>query len=197
MTLNTLFIFTKPNRMGMSKTRLAREIGRAEAQRLNAMMTARVMKVADDPRWQAGLMVTPDSALVSREPLWPDALPRISQGNGDLGARMTRAFDLAPPGNVLLIGTDMPELSKALIWQAIRLLRRHDAVFGPADDGGFWLFGAKKRTGSKAPFDNCRWSTEHALADVKRNLGAAHIGYLPSMIDLDDAAALKAWRAKG
>lgn len=194
--MNSLFIFTKPNRMGVSKTRLAREIGFAEAQRINAMSTARVMRNAADPRWQTALMVAPDSALETRQPLWPNTLARISQGEGDLGARMSRAFDLAPLGNVLMIGTDMPDLSRALIGQAIRLLRSRDAVFGPADDGGFWLFGQKKRSRSKPPFQNVRWSSPHALADVVRNLGPARIGYLPEMIDFDDADALRTWRRR-
>lgn len=191
--MNSVFIFAKPNRMGVSKTRLAREIGVSEARRVNAMMTSRVMRASIDPRWQTAIMAAPDDALYTRQPLWSATLPRLSQGDGDLGDRMRRAFDLAPLGNVIMVGTDMPDLSPGLIWKAIRLLQRHDAVLGPADDGGFWLFGQTKRVNTTPPFTGVRWSTEHAMSDVVSNLGQARIGYLPVLTDIDDASALKAW----
>ncbi len=192
--LNTVFIFTKPNRMGKAKTRLARDVGYSEARRLNHWMTSRAIRAATDPRWQTALMVTPDAALSAPEPAWGNSHVRLSQGEGDLGDRMARAVDLAPPGKVILLGTDAPAISSALIWQGFQALGPHDAVFGPADDGGFWLFGQIKRTGTRAPFEHCRWSTEHAMADVMGNLSGKRIARLPTMIDLDDGEALRAWR---
>ena len=193
MTLNTLFIFAKPNRIGLSKTRLARDVGKAEAQRINAMATSRVMRVAQDPRWQTALMVAPDNAITSRQPVWPDTIMRLPQGAGDLGDRMSRAYNTAPLGKVVFVGTDMPDLRPAHIWQTIKMLNTQDAVFGPADDGGFWLCGLNKRIGTEDPFFDVRWSSEHTLDDVTRNLGIADIGYLDTMIDLDDGEALSAW----
>ena len=194
--MNSLFVVTKPNLMGMAKTRLARDIGVVEARRINAMAMSSVMKAVVDPRWQTALYVTPDNALYQRQPSWPDTLTRISQGSGDLGARLSRAYALAPLGKVVFIGTDMPDLSRKDLAKAFRFLNQADCVVGPADDGGFWLIGLNKRVGSAPPFANVRWSSSETLKDVRANLGSAKIQYLETRIDIDDAASLNAWRRK-
>lgn len=196
MPSNTLFIFAKPNRMGQAKTRLARDIGRVEAQRLNAMATSRVLRNAKSPRWHTVLMVAPDLAVWSRQPAWPNSIDRLPQGSGNLGDRMTRAFDAAPLGKVIFLGTDQPDLKKIDLLETLKTLQTHHAVFGPADDGGFWLFGMRKGISTSAPFQNVRWSTEHALADVRANLHGQSIAYLEQRIDLDDAKAVKNWRSR-
>lgn len=196
MAINTLFIFTKPNRIGLSKTRLARDIGPTEAARVNAMSMTRVFKSVEDRRWQTALCVAPDIAAHTRQALWPENLHRLPQGGGDLGDRLIRAYASAPPGNVIFVGTDMPDLSKQDIWQTIKSLRVHDVVVGPANDGGFWLIGLKKRGRKHAPFDNVRWSTEHTLSDVLRNCANHSMARLDERIDLDERSDLTAWRAQ-
>jgi len=53
-------------------------------------------------------------------------------------AKACRAF---PRGNVAIIGSDIPDANAADLRAAFRALGRHDAVFGPAEDGGYgwWL----------------------------------------------------------
>jgi glycosyltransferase A (GT-A) superfamily protein (DUF2064 family) len=74
---------------------------------------------------------------------------------------------------------------------AIRLLRAHDAVFGPAADGGYYLIAMSSRRPS-APFANVRWSTEHALADTLKNHRRPHrVAFLPTLADVDSPENLK------
>jgi glycosyltransferase A (GT-A) superfamily protein (DUF2064 family) len=76
----------------------------------------------------------------------------------------------------------------------VRALRRHDAVFGPAEDGGFWLFGVNKHPGLPSLFDNVRWSGPHALADVRANLpSSARLSLLQTLQDIDDKNDWKRW----
>ena len=180
--------------MGLSKTRLAKDIGKVAAQRLNGFLLSRALKAATDSRWQCKLMVAPDTAVSNRNPDWPRYFDRQAQGSGSLGDRMARALYAAPAGNVAFIGTDMPEISSRLIAEAFNMLKCKDAVFGPADDGGFWLYAQRKTIRSKSPFNDVRWSTKFALEDVRRNLENQNIGYLPTFVDLDDAEAMKKWR---
>ncbi len=182
--------------MGLAKTRLARSLGSPTTARRIAMMTmARTMRASCAGPWRRVLYAAPDRALTeSLGGLWPAALERRSQGRGDLGARLSKGLNQAPPGPVLFIGTDAPDISAALIRRAVRALQRHDAVFGPASDGGFWLFGLNKTTRAKSPFAAVRWSGPHAMADVRKNLGAARMAMLPELIDLDDADDWRAWR---
>jgi len=194
-----LLIYAKPPRMGLAKTRLARSLGSPTMARRIAMMTlARTIRASLGGAWTPVLYTAPDSALgESLGGIWPAAIARRSQGQGDLTQRLNKGLIEAPPGPVLFIGADAPDLTPALIRKAIVALRRHDAVFGPASDGGFWLFGLNKSARTKSPFGNVRWSGPHALSDVKANLPiGARVAELPTLIDLDEAEDWQAWRAE-
>lgn len=197
MVSRTLLIFAKPPRMGLSKTRLVRGLGAAEAMRIARWTTRQSIRAADDPRWQTILYAAPDKYLADTlGGLWPTSLPRASQGFGGLTERMNKGLGDAPTGAVLMVGTDIPDISSALIWRGFKALQAHDAVFGPAADGGFWLFGINKRTGTGSPFGNVRWSGPHAMADVRDNLPKhAAVALLPMLIDIDEAEDWATWRA--
>ena len=160
------------------------------------MMTlARTMRAATRGAWTPVLYTAPDRALgESLGGIWPTGLDRRSQGHGDLTDRLGKGLNEAPPGPVLFIGADAPDLSPALIRRAIRALQTHDAVFGPATDGGFWLFGLNKTARTRSPFGAVRWSGPHAMADVRANLPVgSRVTELPTLIDLDEAEDWRAW----
>ncbi len=130
-----LIVMLKEPRAGRVKTRLGRDIGMTGAAWWFRHQTARLLRRLDDPRWQLWLAVAPDRALTSRA--WPAHLPRLAQGPGDLGARMARALATPPPGPALVIGGDIPGITRPHIARAFCALGDHDAVFGPAPDGGY------------------------------------------------------------
>ncbi|MCR9194416.1 MAG: DUF2064 domain-containing protein [Hyphomonas sp.] len=191
-----LLIYAKPPHMGLAKTRLARSLGSATQARRIAMMTlSRTMRAAMAGPWIPILYTAPDSALgESLGGIWPAHLSRKSQGRGDLTQRLEKGLLETPPGPVLFIGADAPDLSPALLRRAVRALSTNDAVFGPASDGGFWLFGLSQRARATSPFGNVRWSGPHAMADVRANLpNDARVAELPVLIDIDDADDWRAW----
>lgn len=196
MTERTVLIFAKPPRMGLSKTRLAAGLGRTEAARIARFMMAKTLRAAADRRWQTILYAAPDAALgQTLGGLWPLQLARASQGVGDLGDRLTSGLEESPSGQVIFIGTDTPDLTPALLWQAFNALKRHDAVFGPSTDGGFWLFGLNKRARAILPFKPVRWSGPNAMEDVRANLPeGARVALLPTLIDIDEAEDWANWR---
>jgi glycosyltransferase A (GT-A) superfamily protein (DUF2064 family) len=110
------------------------------------------------------------------------------QGGGDLGRRMQRIFDRAGPGPVVIVGTDVPQVTRADVAAAFRLLGRCDAVFGPADDGGYWLVGLRRRPRVLRPFGGVRWSSPHALADTLANLRGRPIARVAALSDVDTPA---------
>ena len=195
MTRPTLLIFTKPPRIGLAKTRLAARAGRATARRIASFTHARTFRAAAKAGCDTVLYVAPYSAVAGTvSAVWPVHLPRRSQGEGTLTERLEKGLREAPPGPVLFIGTDAPDVSPALLRQAVRELVRHDAIFGPAEDGGFWLFGINKGPRTLSPFRNVRWSGPHAMEDVWSNLpDHASIGLLPTLIDIDELADWRAW----
>ncbi|MGA1342750.1 MAG: TIGR04282 family arsenosugar biosynthesis glycosyltransferase [Hyphomonas sp.] len=195
-----LLIFAKPPRIGISKTRLARGLGAAEARRIAAFTLARTLRAARASRLPTRVCAAPDAVVRDRGAARLfGGFTLAPQGPGGLTQRLTRAFGAAPCGPVLFIGADAPDISPARLRSAVSGLRRHDAVFGPARDGGFWLFGLHKGPRTRAPFDDVRWSGPHAMEDVRSRLAAqSRIGLLDMLIDIDEAGDWADWlRRKG
>ncbi len=193
----TLVIFLKEPRPGRVKTRLGREIGMVGAAWWFRHQAARLIRrVGRDPRWRTVLAVSPGrQGLASR--VWPAHLPRRPQGPGDLGDRMGRALRAMPPemppGPVIIIGADIPGLRPAHVAEGFHLLGRHDAVLGPAPDGGYWMIGLK-RGGRAVPaglFRDVRWSSPDALADTVATLAPLETGFAATLRDIDEAADLR------
>jgi hypothetical protein len=181
--------------MGRAKRRLAREIGATAAIRFyRSSLSHAVLRLAADPRWLTVIAV--DSV--------PDGQPRFSQrrvklmpqGDGDLGVRMQRLFERLPPGPVVVIGSDIPAIRPAHIAEAFRLLGGADAVFGPAQDGGYWLVGLKRTPRVLAPFADVRWSGPHALSDTRANLKGSRVALAARLGDVDTAEDLQRERGR-
>jgi rSAM/selenodomain-associated transferase 2/rSAM/selenodomain-associated transferase 1 len=115
------------------------------------------------------------------------------QGQGDLGARMEACFSTAfeeGAARAVLIGTDIPDLSPAIVIQAFDALACHDLVFGPAADGGYYLVGA-----AAAGFQTSRvylgqgipWGSSDVLACTLAKVRAARLSYqmLETLADMD------------
>ncbi|MDJ0825198.1 MAG: TIGR04282 family arsenosugar biosynthesis glycosyltransferase [Rhodobacter sp.] len=192
MSARHLVVMLKEPRAGRVKTRLGRDIGMVAAAWWVRHQTARLLRRLDDPRWRLVLAVAPDRAgMASRA--WPTHLPRLPQGPGDLGRRMGRAFRALPPGPTVIVGGDIPGLRPHHIARAFAALGSHDAVFGPAADGGFWLVGLKRTAAPPATlFSGVRWSTRHALADAVATLPGRRIALIDTLRDVDTAADLAA-----
>lgn len=192
-----LIVFARQPRLGRGKTRLAAGIGRLEAWRFSRLVLAALLRrLGRDPRWTLTVAAAPDAAAVARG--WPPgAERRVPQGGGDLGQRMARALAATPPGPVVLVGSDIPEVQPRHLAAAFRVLGRHDAVFGPAGDGGYWLVGVKRlRALPRGLFAGVRWSSPQALADSVATLPRRHaVGLVDTLDDVDDAAGWRRWRA--
>ncbi|WNK00619.1 TIGR04282 family arsenosugar biosynthesis glycosyltransferase [Thalassospiraceae bacterium LMO-JJ14] len=181
-----LVIFAKAPRLGRVKTRLARDIGHVQAWRFyRVMLFSLARRMGRDPRFETLIACAPDTALFDNG-VWPRGVARIAQGRGNLGERMQRVFDALPPGPVVIIGADIPEIRPADIADAFRALGRRDAVFGPAGDGGYWLVGLKRRPVTRQIFAGVRWSGPHALADTVSNLQNASYTALKTLNDVDN-----------
>lgn len=171
---------------GRVKTRLGRDLGHTRAAWWFRHQTRRLIRtLSRDGRWTTVLAVSPDvEGLTSR--IWPAHVMRQPQGTGNLGDRMGRIFRSAPAGPVVIIGADIPGITPALIAKAFRALGNHDAVLGPAPDGGYWLIGLKNAKAVPPKlFKGARWSTEHALQDTLSTLGSFCVAQIDVLQDID------------
>ena len=117
------------------------------------------------------------------------------QEGSDLGERMYNAFEyvLKHCIKAIIIGTDIPDLSKEIIDRAGEMLEQNDIVIGPSKDGGYYLLGIKKNY--KELFENIEWGSESVYNSTIRkaemlNLGIGRLQYLQ---DIDNVSALNNW----
>lgn len=121
----------------------------------------------------------------------------VAQGEGSLGVRLqrqvVRALGEGAPA-VVLIGSDLPDVSAGDLVEAILRLRRSSLVLGPARDGGYWLLGL----GRAAPslFCGIDWGSDRVLAQTLA--AARRLGLDATLVaekaDLDRPEDLRRWR---
>jgi rSAM/selenodomain-associated transferase 1 len=183
---DTVVVFARAPRLGTVKRRLAQDIGDRAALRFHTETLIRLLRrLLRDRRFRTVLALTPDGA----HDRLPIRVTRVAQGTGDIGKRMDTACRAFPRGNVAVIGSDIPDANAADLRATFRALGRHDAVFGPAEDGGYWLVALGPRRPAQ-PFVNARWSTNYALADTLRNFRGRRVAFLRTLRDVDTAGDL-------
>ena len=187
-----LVLFVRAPQLGSGKRRLAREIGDVATVRFERLMIALLLRrLARDRRWRLRVTVTPDKARRHARH-WRRGIEAVGQGGGDLGIRMRRALAACPPGPVVLVGGDIPALEARHFAAAFHLLGRCDLVFGPAEDGGFWLVGAHHPRHLPPLFEQVRWSGPYALADTLAGLPRrVSVGLVDRLADVDDREAYR------
>ena len=191
----------KAPRPGVCKTRLEPLLGPEGCARLQAAL----IRVA--ARWAIGvapggayLAYGPDGAREDElRPHLPDGVRPFPDRPGDLGDRLTTAVArvLAErPGPLLVVGTDMPLLGRAhahAAWAALR--DGSDVVFGPAEDGGYWIVGLARPLPAAFALASDTWGGPDVLERslvLARAAGARAelIGVERDLDDPDDARAL-------
>lgn len=183
---------------GQSKTRLSPPLRPEESAALSACfirdVAAKVQTFAKCRDVVACAVYTPAGSEVALRALLPDGLPLLTQGEGDLGARMEKAVaDLLATGHagVILIGSDSPTMPLAILRAATAAMRGGgNVVLSPAQDGGYTLIGLSQPHAEL--FKDIPWSTSgvHRLTELRaREIGLPVVN-LPGWYDVDDAASL-------
>lgn len=184
-------LMLKAPREGFVKTRLAREVGAAEAVTIYRRLVAHQLREIP-AGWHRHVAFAPDSAAVEmREWLGPE-LDCFPQSSGTLGDRLTAAMDRLPTP-VIFLGGDCPSLTSDRLLHAADALKSADLVIWPAVDGGYCLIGFAERV--PEVFEGITWGTgsvfEETLARVPRGVRLEVCE--PPLEDVDDLAA---WRRR-
>jgi uncharacterized protein len=198
--LSRLIVFTRFPEPGKSKTRLIPVLGPAGAAELHRQMAEHTLRWAKELRERVPLAVEIRGTGRSPEPFrrWlGSSFFYADQGEGDLGRRMLRALQDAfrlKAGKVLLVGTDVPDLSADLAEGALLLLNSSDLVLGPAEDGGYYLLGLRRPV--PRLFQDIPWGTGEVFPKTLRIARAERLSYalLPSLPDVDRPEDLPVWR---
>ncbi len=147
-----------------------------------ASLIATCENVVETTGLDVTLVVTPDERVDDLRRLIEDRVRDCwPQGDGDLGARLSRATDRAFASGargVLLLGADSPTLPPDYLREAVAGLSEHDVVLGPCEDGGYYLLGLRRSW--PALFKRIDWGGPH----VARQTGERAAGRGIDLIEL-------------
>lgn len=192
-------IFARAPVAGDAKTRLIPRLGAEGAAALQQALTHRALQTAVAANaGSVSLWCAPDcehSTFVDCRDQFGVAL--YPQHGTDLGARMFHAFTrLCRQGDALVIGTDCPALTVRELRAAAKALQRgNDAVFVPAEDGGYVLVGLRHAIASL--FHGIPWGTDRVMDCTRTRLRNAGLRWheLPTSWDVDRPADIDRLRA--
>jgi rSAM/selenodomain-associated transferase 1 len=184
----TLLVFLKYPAPGQVKTRLALHLGDERAAELYREWIGLVLGQVQPFRRHGRIVGCFAGAMKDEFASWNTLVDEWQlQPNGDLGERLRAGFETAHAcgSPVAAIGTDCLELDAVLLETAFDMLTEKDAVFGPAQDGGYYLVG----TARPLPgfFDGIPWSCSRTLDSHLtrcRDKGWS-VGLLPPRRDID------------
>ncbi|MES2765786.1 MAG: TIGR04282 family arsenosugar biosynthesis glycosyltransferase [Bacteroidota bacterium] len=126
------------------------------------------------------------------------------QAEGDVGMRMTDAFREVlktkllkkDAKNIIIIGTDTPDISSEILQDAFKKLAENEVVIGPARNGGYYLLGMKKL--HEELFRNIEWHTDSVFKTTMDIAQASNlsVAVLDELNDVDTEADVKIWMKK-
>ncbi|WP_246848991.1 TIGR04282 family arsenosugar biosynthesis glycosyltransferase [Aquimarina sp. U1-2] len=181
---NLLLIFTRNPELGKCKTRLAATIGDQAALNIYSFLLEHTRSLTQklDVSKQVHY-----SVKIRENDLWdPQIYDKRLQIGQDLGDRMNHAFAegfASGYEHIVIIGSDMYDLSTEDIEASFLALQSHDYVIGPATDGGYYLLGMKSLTSQV--FKNKKWGTASVLKDTVNDLQNNTIHLLEERNDID------------
>ncbi|WP_319418927.1 TIGR04282 family arsenosugar biosynthesis glycosyltransferase [Pleurocapsa sp. FMAR1] len=196
----TLIIFSRYPEAGKTKTRMIPALdakGAAELQRQmseHTLNTARNLKSYRDITIE--LHFAGGNKQLMAEWLGKD-LEYIPQVIGDLGYKMRSAFERAfslGSKRVVTIGTDCPDIDRAILEAAFNSLSDRDLVIGSATDGGYYLIGLNCTIPEL--FADINWGTDRVLNQTKAIATQLdlNIHYLKTLSDVDRPEDLAIWQ---
>ena len=181
---SALIIFARNPELGKCKTRLAKIVGDIDALAIYKILLQHTVEISKNLNVDKYVYY---SNSVLKNDVWSEEIFRKKKQDGeDLGSRMDNAFlDLFTMGyeKIIIIGSDIYELSKADLGNAYSCLEQNDVVIGPASDGGYYLLGMKKPYPSV--FKNKNWGTNTVFEDTITDLFDNSVCKLQVRNDID------------
>jgi rSAM/selenodomain-associated transferase 1 len=186
--------------LGTVKTRLAAEVGDERALEVyEAMLRDLLGRIGDStPQMEIEVMWPPTTAangVSLRRAFGSHAL--AMQTGATLGDRLSMAlserFFFHRTEMIVVIGSDDPTLSRALIDHAFALLESCEYVVGPATDGGYYLIACRALAYDPSVFRDIEWGTPSVLATTLRRIAELErtVALLPERYDIDTKADLE------
>jgi rSAM/selenodomain-associated transferase 1 len=168
MAAGRILVFAKAPVAGRAKTRLIPALGAEGAAALQGALIRHTLRTALNSDGEVVLWCHPDPSHPEFARYAKQGIACRTQEGADLGERMFNAAANFADGPVVIIGTDCPDLPSADLNRTLTLLATHQAVLGPALDGGYYLLGLQRA--HRALFDGIEWGTDRVLGQTRDRL---------------------------
>ncbi|MFC3284924.1 TIGR04282 family arsenosugar biosynthesis glycosyltransferase [Litchfieldella rifensis] len=191
-----LAILAKAPVPGQVKTRLIPRLGKQGAAQLHERLLRHTLTIALEATSAEHIVLwtaLEHSHTVFLELAKRHGIALRAQPAGDLGKRMHYAL-LSMRGPGLVIGSDCPVLSPALLSRCWHALQDADGVFLPAEDGGYALVGTRRS--NMRLFEHIDWGTERVMAQTRRRADELgwNIAYPAEVWDIDRPEDIERWQ---
>ncbi|MDA9087354.1 TIGR04282 family arsenosugar biosynthesis glycosyltransferase [Polaribacter sp.] len=184
MSKNLLLVFTRNPELGKVKTRLAKTVGDKTALEIYTFLLERTRDIAAKVAADRAVYY---SVKIRENDIWDASIFQKHQQIGeDLGIRMLHAFKngfKAGYEKVMIIGSDLYDLTAETIENAFIALEKNEVVIGPAEDGGYYLLGMNSL--EEKVFKNKDWGTKTVRKDTLEDLKDKKVFLLGELNDVD------------
>ena len=184
MNNNLLIIFTRNPELGKVKTRLSATVGNEAALNIYKFLLQHTFSITKNLKVEKQVHY---SVKVRDNDIWNETIYNKKQQSGkDLGKRMENAIQKGFEDgfkNIILIGSDLYDISQLDLETAFNALKNHNFVIGPAEDGGYYLIGMN--TMNSSVFKNKKWGSDTVLKETLNNLKNETYQLLPLRNDID------------
>ena len=181
---NLLLIFTRNPELGKCKTRLAATIGDEAALDIYKFLLRHTASITHNLEIAKEVWY---SETIWENDVWNNSnYEKKLQSGHDLGERMAQAFTEGFKNGferIVIIGSDMYDLTQKDLKNAFTLLEKHDFVVGPAEDGGYYLLGMTRFEANL--FKEKQWGTSSVLKNTLSDLEKNNYVLLQERNDID------------
>ncbi len=190
-----VLLFTRYPIPGISKTRLIPILGDRGAAELQKRMTEQVVTevLSHAARHPCRLEIHYSGGDTAAMRAWlGETFVYKRQADGHIGVKMSQAITahLGHEHGIILVGSDLPDITRQILAEALHAVRLHDMVIGPACDGGYYLIGVNGAIGAdivSCLFTDIPWGSQTVFAETLARAGrhrlTCHI--LPELHDID------------
>jgi rSAM/selenodomain-associated transferase 1 len=184
-----IILFVKAPQVGLVKTRLGKTIGLQQSCELYRQFGLDLLQRLNTLNLPLLIFFAPLEGLTLVQG-WLGDHQFFPQQGQTLGDRMAQAFQTGFQlgfQQLLILGSDSPDVPLSFLQQGMEALKQDYAVIGPSHDGGYYSLGFSQTSWCPKVFDNIPWSSESVYSDSLEILRShpAPVKILPSWYDVD------------
>ena len=189
-----VIIFTRIPIRGKTKTRLQKALTPEQCAKAHCSFLKDISKTCISDEWDTFIFYNPEGSLDILKGLLPMQKRFYPQKGNNLGDKMySSILQILNYGynSCVLIGADLPQITKENLHEAFKELKYSDVVLGKTFDGGYYLVGMKQAY--KAVFETKDYGVKTVFQNTIKSIKNAGLSYstICTQVDIDEPQDLK------